>query len=451
MNKRESSTEAPQQVANLWRDLDAAEAIQIKPCSRQVVVIALCLLFNIVDGFDITVMAVAAKEIGAALSLDESRIGLLFSFALAGMMVGGMLIAPVADILGRRKVIIGALCAISFSVLMTALSRDVYSLIALRFVSGLGAGALLATQASLVSEFSTEKYRTLTITLVTAGYPLGAMTTGIVAGVIMPVAGWKGMFLAGGAVTAVLTLLAIALIPESLAYLGNRQPEGALQRMNAVLRQFNRPPLSKLPETADPGAKRGAWSSIRALFEAGYRKKTLVLWLVFCCCSSTLYFLMSWIPKLVTQMGFDDTVSYSAYTIFSFGGVLGILVFGMLSARYALSSLVGVFMLSTSGLMLILSQVMVGKEKLLLLILLTGFMLQSAYNALYAVAAKLYATNVRATGVGWALGMGRLGAVIAPAVAGFSLESGVTAQSNFIAFSIPLVISGMLVFTLRLR
>jgi len=186
---------------------------------RQLTIVLLCLFFNMLDGFDITAMAVVAGAISGDLVLGPQQLGWIFSSALAGMMLGAMLLAPVSDIVGRRSLVIASLVLVGISILLTAQAAGFGELVALRFASGLGAGAMLASQAALAAEYSPERYRAAAVAIVTSGYPLGAMMTSVVAGWIMPSYGWRGMFWFGGGLTIAMVLVAWLYIPESLKYL----------------------------------------------------------------------------------------------------------------------------------------------------------------------------------------------------------------------------------------
>ena len=148
--------------------------------TQQLLVIGLCLFFNILDGFDITAMVVVATTVATELELTPDRLGWIFSFALAGMMAGAMFLAPISDIVGRRKMIIFSVALIGISIIFTARATTLTEFIVLRFVSGLGAGAMLACQAALAAEYSPEKYKTFAVAAVTSGYPMGAMMSKLI-------------------------------------------------------------------------------------------------------------------------------------------------------------------------------------------------------------------------------------------------------------------------------
>jgi len=268
---------------------------------QQILVVGLCILFNMLDGFDITAMAVIAGTVSEELQLTADRLGLIFSFALAGMMAGAMVLAPVSDVIGRRKLIILSVVMVGLSILFTANANTLGEFIVLRFISGLGAGALLACQATLTAEYSPKKYRALSVAAATAGYPMGAMMTSVIAGFILPEYGWRGMFWFGGAVTLVMGLIAWSLIPESLKYLIERRPPEALASVNRILRKMKKGTLEALPVISNERAQKkvGIGSNMLSLLAKEHRVATLTLWAVFFMCFAALYFLMSWIPKLM--------------------------------------------------------------------------------------------------------------------------------------------------------
>ncbi len=419
----------------------------------QLLIVGLCLFFNMLDGFDITAMAVVAGAISADLGLGLEQLGWVFSAALLGMVVGAMLLAPVSDIIGRRALIILSLVLVSLSILLTARASSFEELVVLRFVSGGGAGAMLASQAALAAEFSPDKYRALAVAVVTSGYPLGAMMTSVVAAWILPDHGWRGMFWFGGLLTVVMVLVAWLMIPESLKYLLQRRPTGALQRVNRVLERLGRTRLAELPahDAAGSRSDAGLIKKMRILTEPPHRAATLTLWTAFFLFFSTLYFLMSWIPKLIEDSGYDSAVGRQAFFLFNLGGVIGIYLLGWLSTRWKLSSIILVLSLFASVGMVVFAAAPGQVELLLGLILLIGMTQQGAFVGLYSAAAKIYPTEIRSTGIGWGIGLGRLGAVAGPAAAGYLIAAGFDMSANFYVFAVPMAIGGLIAYQLHLR
>ncbi|MDA0681062.1 MAG: MFS transporter [Proteobacteria bacterium] len=421
--------------------------------AQQLLVVGLCMFFNMLDGFDITAMAVVASSVSSELELTPDKLGWIFSFALAGMMGGAMFLAPVSDIIGRRKLIIMAMILIGVSIVLTASASTLPEFVILRFISGLGAGAMLASQAALAAEYSPDKYKAFSVAAVTSGYPLGAMMTSVIAGYIMPDYGWRGMFWFGGLITLAMVLVAWLMIPESLKYLFERRPDDALERINRILRKLKKDTLSEMPEVIEDKTlvKTGLLSGMRLLLARENRKTTLTLWTAFLLCFSTLYFLMSWIPKLMEDSGFDAAAGRDAFFLFNLGGVIGIYLMGWMSTRWKLTNLI--FYLSTASAVGMVVFALAPNELnlLLSLTLLIGILQQGGFTGLYGAAAKAYPTRIRSTGIGWAIGLGRFGAVVGPAVAGYLIAGGLSMSANYFIFAVPMAVGGYIAYRLHIR
>lgn len=420
---------------------------------QQLLVIGLCMFFNMLDGFDIAAMTIVNNAVSTELMLSPEKVGWIFSFALAGMMGGAMFLAPVSDLIGRRRIIIFSVTLVGVSVLLTAQATTLLEFIVLRFISGIGAGAMLASQATLAAEYSPDKYRALSVALVTSGYPLGAMFTSVVAAYVMPEYGWRGMFWVGGGATLLMGFVAWLLIPESLKFLIERRPVNAIDKINRILRKLKKSTLDNLPivESNARSANRGFFGTVSTLLVPQYRIITLTLWLTFFLCFATLYFLMSWIPKLMVDSGYEDEIGRFAFFLFNLGGVIGIYLMGVLSLRFKLSNLV-FGMLVASAIGMVLFAMAPNQQNLLLtLIFIIGVLQQGGFTGLYGVAAKAYPTKIRSTGIGWSIGLGRSGAVAGPAIAGYLILFGFDMSSNFIFFAIPMAIGGLIAYTLHIR
>ena len=432
----------------------AAQVIDKGKVSRQqLLVVGLCLVFNMLDGFDITAMAVVAGDVSRDMALSPDKLGWIFSFALAGMMVGAMLLAPISDIVGRRKIIVISIVVVGVSILLTANATTLTEFIALRFISGAGAGVMLACQATLAAEYSPEKYKSLSVTLVTSGYPLGAMFTSVAAGLILPDYGWRGMFWFGGAATLLMGIVAWLLIPESLKYLLERRPPDALQRVNKILAKLKKDTLEALPDVAKRQQEQstGLVQVMSQLLAKEHRKVTLTLWTAFFLAFSALYFLMSWIPKLIEDSGFSAAAGREAFFLFNLGGVIGVYILGALSTRLKLTNIVFTLMFSASVVMIIFAAAPRNIGLLLTLIFVIGLLQQGGFTGMYAAAAKAYPTSMRSTGIGWSIGLGRLGAVAGPALAGYLIAGGLDMSANFYIFAVPLAASALIAYRLHLR
>jgi AAHS family 4-hydroxybenzoate transporter-like MFS transporter len=420
---------------------------------QQILVVGLCLLLNMLDGFDITAMAIVARAVADELVITPDLLGWIFSFALAGMMVGAMFLAPVSDLIGRRKLIIITVVLVGFSILLTANATTLWEFLVLRFISGIGAGAMLASQATLAAEYSPEKYRSLSVTAVVAGYPMGAMFTSVAAGYITPEFGWRGMFWFGGGVTLLLGLIAWRFMPESLKFLFERRPDQALERVNTILNKLSKPKLAVMPEVAAGRAPNhgGVFASISKLLSKQHRRVTLTLWLTFFLCFSSVYFLMSWTPALMQQSGHSEAVGRNAFFLLNLGGVIGIFLLGILSTRWKLTNLIFITLFFSAIGMVFFAMAPNRVNLLLPIIFVVGLLQQSGFTGLYGVAAKAYPTEVRSTGIGWAIGLGRAGAVVGPAAAGYLIAGGMDMSTNFYLFAIPIALGGLIAYRLNIR
>jgi MFS family permease len=335
--------------------------------------------------------------------------------------------------------------AIGCSMIGAGVSSSLWQLILFRLITGLGVGALLASLATITAEYTPHKYRSLAVVVVTAGYPLGATLGGVLAVPLLSEYGWRSVFLAGGTTTLAMFLVVYVWVPESMYFLIHRRPQNALARLNAILARFGRAPATALPE--EQKIEAGNKANVFSLLIPERRSKTIQLWSTFFFCFICLYFLMSWIPKLVVNAGLSETYGVYASAVFNGGAVLGIVVLGWLASRISLSRLIGLFLLLT-GCCMLLFALSEGRLPLLPMLLVIGFFLQGGFCGLYAVAAKIYPTEVRSTGVGWAIGLGRFGAVVGPYAGGLLIAAGFSMEANFILYAVPTLLAGILAWRL---
>ncbi len=414
----------------------------------QLLVITISLLLNMLDGFDVTAMAFTVHSIGEQLHIAPDLLGLVFSTALAGMMAGAMLIAPWSDVIGRRKMILICVTTIGVSMCLTAYASSIWQLIVLRGITGLGVGSMLASLAAISSEYAPEKYRSLAVVTITAGYPLGATIGGFIAAPMMPVYGWESIFLAGGIATLLMGIAVYFWMPESPQFLLAKGGPRALPEINAILKRLHHPGLKELPEM-EAGAHSDK-ANVFSLLTPERRNRTLILWTSFLFCFISLYFMMSWIPKLVVTAGLSESTGVYASVAFNGGAIIGIISLGWMSARIGLSNLIGIFLAGSAVFMMAFAYAE-GVKYLFPYLFVIGFLLQGGFVGLYAVAAKIYPTELRTTGVGWAIGLGRFGAVIGPYVGGVLIASGISMEVNFIIFAAPLLIGGFIAYILAVK
>jgi benzoate transport len=415
---------------------------QIKMTQVQYFSIAICFLMSVLDGMDVLVVSYCAPAIAEDLNLGPKTLGFVFSAGLIGMAIGAIFLAPFADRFGRKKLILASAFIMGLSVLLTAYSENISQLILMRLVSGLGIGCMLATTATLTSENVLNNSKDFWVSLVISGYPVGAVVSGYVAAAIIPSYGWESMFVLAGLTTLLTIPLIFFFLSESPQFYLKKQPKDALAKANKILIKMNFKPLDSLPKI---GLKANNKPLVSQLFSEKYKISTLQLWAALFFAFGCLYFLISWIPKLATDAGLSIELAIYAGTIFNVGAFFGIVLQGYFSSKIGLKKTISFFLLLTFLLMASF-KLFVGTDILLLVYFLLGFSLQGGFVGLYAVAARLYPTEFKTTGVGWAIGMGRVGGVLAPLIGGLLISTGLNLSANFLIFSIPALFASVLTY-----
>lgn len=404
----------------------------------QYATLAICFLMNMLDGMDVMVISYTAPSIAKEWAVSSEALGLVFSMGLFGMAIGAMFLAPRADIIGRRSMILICAALMGLSIFLTQYAQNKEHLVFFRIISGLGIGGMLASTATLGAEYAPSRTKDFWVSCVMSGYPIGAVLSGIVAAEVIPTMGWRMMFQIAGLATAITLPIIYLFLSESLDFLFKSRPQNALEKANRILEKMNISPLSALPTVEENVSK----AAVSELFSEGRKDATIRLWLAIFMAFATLYFLTMWIPKLASAAGLSISLAIYAGTVFNLGAFVGIVSQGYLSGKFGLRRIICAYLLGTAALMSIFG-LFKGSVMVLVLFGLIGFGVQGGFIGLYAVAARLYPTQVRTTGVGWAIGLGRLGAVAGPLLGGFLIGAGLSMTTNFIIFAVPTVIAGI--------
>lgn len=412
--------------------------------SLQIRTLVLCFMLNMLDGADVLVVSFVAPVLTHEWQISDQVFGLVFSSGLAGMTLGALLLAPFADISGRKTIIAVATAVIASGMLASAFAENLFQLVALRFWTGLGIGSMLASVTALASEFAPERYRALAVTTATAGYPAGATLAGLAGAQIIPALGWEGMFIIIGLGSVIAFPLVLLALPESIEFLLARQPRKALDTANRYLAAQRLPPLASLP-AAKPRASK---PPIGRLLKPGLRAGTLLLWGAFFAAFLTLYFLTSWIPRIAVEAGYPLATAINGSAVFNLGALVGLLALGWFAARFELAVLVGLFFTLATAVMAVFAGAYTPETRFYAGLFTIGLLLQGGFGGLYALAARLYPVEIKTTGVGWAIGIGRLGAVAGPALGGLALGAGLGLRANFVLFAAPVLLAGILTWLL---
>ena len=406
--------------------------------SVQFGIIAVCVAIAGLDGFDVLVVAFTATALANEWTLSPSALGVVLSSGLAGMGLGALAMGPVGDRLGRRPAVLISLVGLAIGMALSALATSAGLFAATRFFTGLWIGGILANINIVVIEYSSDRRRKLNIALMTVGYPIGATIGGLAAVYLLSASGWRSVYWFGAAAALVLFPLAAVWIPESLDFLLARRPAGALERINRILAKLGQPALNALPGDAVSG---GGTVSILSVFAPGNRAQMIAACAAYFCVMMTVYFLLSWTPRTLTELGFSTTAGISGSLLMNIGGAIGCILYGLLADRLGsrrLGTFVIVALFVTSAMFGFVPAV---QSTLLLAALAVGFFLNASINVLYATVPETFPAAIRTTGTGWAMSVGRLGAVAGPSLAGVLIQAGWPRAMYFAALGVPMLLA----------
>jgi MFS family permease len=331
--------------------------------------------------------------------------------------------------------------------ILSAFAQSQLQLLALRFATGIGIGGMLATLTALVSEYSNDKRRGICMGLLQSGYPLGALLGGMIAAQIIQFADWRSLFLFGGALSAMLLPLIFVRLPESLDFLSRSEDAGANNMKGRLLKRFDlAEPQTSIAEDLSQGA--GSWR--RCFTPSEVRKNTLLLWSCYLALMFSFYFVVSWTPKLLVDAGLSTAQGISAGAVLQAGGLIGALVIGLLGSRYEVNKLAAWFFMLSVFMILTYGWADAGLTTLMILSAMMGFFLIGAMIGLYTIGPALYDSASRVTGVGLAIGVGRLGAIAAPFAGGLMLEADLEVSLIYAVFAAPLILAAFAVRSISL-
>jgi AAHS family 4-hydroxybenzoate transporter-like MFS transporter len=423
--------------------MDIAGVIDSHPLgSFQIGVMVLIGCVVVMDGFDVQTIGFVAPALTQDWRIDATTLGPIFGAGLLGMLVGSMLLSILADRVGRRPVLIGSTTFFSLCMLATAAAGSVPQLVFLRFLTGLGIGGVMANAVALASEYAPRGQRASLLMWISCGFTGGAIAGGLISASLIPWGGWRSVFVVGGVFPLGIAALMYSGLPESLLFLASRQKDrDELQRLLRRIAPEVDP--SRDRHAARPEAVRGRGSAID-LFRDGRALMTLLLWLISFANLLNLFFLANWLPLLSTRMGFGPSTAVLMGTALQFGGLIGAIFMGPLIDRHGYYRVLGPVFLIAALAVTAIGSPSLPTPILILVIFVAGICVVGSQPALNALASTLYPTEIRATGVGWSLGVGRAGAIVGPVVAAELVALDWSSQSLFLAASIPAALSWLL-------
>ncbi|CFB63979.1 MFS transporter [Pandoraea apista] len=410
----------------------------------------LCFLIVATDGFDVASVGYVAPLLKHQWSLSPAQLGPVFGAGLFGLTIGSFLFGPLADRIGRKRVIMISMLLFGIGSLACAWSPSVGVLVFLRFLTGAGLGGAMPNAITLSSEYSPAHNRAWLVTLMFCGFTLGLACGGYVAAWLIPHFGWQGVFVFGGLAPLVLLPIVAWQLPESLRFMAGK-PAFAQQMQRTRVRLGEHGAASfdaeataqQKPAEVLNGAAKSVERPVATLFNAHYRTGTLLLWLAFFCTLWVYYQISSWLPTVLTESGIAVAHAAQVGAMLPIGGTLGSLLNARLMDRFnpfvvlAFSYVVAAVSIALVGMSLHSTTLV------FVTVFFAGFGLSGAQTGANVLVAGFYTTGARATGVSWALGVGRVGSIIGSMTGGVLLAALSSVQVAFLVFAMPAVIAGI--------
>jgi AAHS family 4-hydroxybenzoate transporter-like MFS transporter len=416
-----------------------------------VALILSCAAAMFADGFDVQVMGYIAPALIRAWHLNRAALGPALGAGLLGLMIGALVWSPVADRIGRKPVMLIGLARFGLMSLASAFAPDLHSLIVLRALTGLGLGGVMPNAVALTSEYAPRRYKTSFVILMWFGFTFGSGFGGGIAAALVHAWGWQAAFVFGGILPLMLVPLLAWTLPESVRILAARRPTSdGHRRIGAVLRRLDPSVATDDRFVLVEGSVAGKtmFSGLAGLFEGGRAIITLLLWIMFFANLLELYFLGNWMPTLMHDAGLSQETAILATSMIHFGAIFGTLVIGAASDRLNMFRVMTVSYVAAGIFTALIGHAGSSVPLGIFLGFGAGFFITGGQVCANALAAQLYPTASRATGIGWALGVGRLGSVVGPVAGGMLLGAGWSIQTVFLAAGLPSLLAAASVLLL---
>jgi AAHS family 4-hydroxybenzoate transporter-like MFS transporter len=416
----------------------------------QIAIMVCCALIAMMDGFDTQSIAFVAPEIASAWHIEASAFGSVFGAGLFGGLIGAMTLGMASDRFGRKPILLFAVALFAAGSLVTPFVTSVMELRVVRFVTGIGLGGALPSFIALTSEYAPRRLRATLVSLMFCGFPLGAVLGGFASAKLIPLFGWTSVFIAGGILPLLVLPVFIVFIPESVRFLVLKKDHVSIVRV--LRRMKSTHTWSGQGTTRSPMPR----APLASLFTHGRAAGTFLLWITLFLSLLLTYYLINWIPIIARRNGLGIESAVIAVSMLNLGSIVGCVVIGRLADRFGPALIIAPSF--TLGAVAIASIGYAGQSGALLsgMAFMAGALSIGAQMCTIALCASFYETLVRATGVGWSIGVSRVGAIVGPVVGGILLGAGVSSSSLFliaglISFGAAIAMFAMGWFVLRVR
>lgn len=389
----------------------------------QIWTMILCGLVLVMDGFSTQTIGALSLPVSVSTHIPVSAFGPIFSASLFGYMIAALATGPIADRWGRKWPIIFSTLAVAIFSILTARATTFNELFAFRFLTGLGIGGAMPNVVALGSEYAPKRLLSVVVAMLFCGVPLGSMLCGVISSAMLSTWGWQWVFYIGGILPMALSLLLIFVLAESVQFMVLRGGDSKeVSKLLARISPGHAATAAALPAAAPQKVREGV--PVRKLFTEGRSVGTILLWAPNFMNLLLMYFLINWLPALLKESGMSVSAGVLAISFYNFGGILGSFVEGWLINGFGASRV----LLTEFGLCALFIASLAtfsGSFPLVIAIAFTlGFLVTGAQAGLNVSSARFYPTSMRSTGVGWSLGIGRIGSVVGPLIAGFFLSAG---------------------------
>ncbi|CAI2030286.1 MFS transporter [Serratia proteamaculans] len=411
----------------------------------QILILSLCFLIVLLDGFDTAVIGYIAPALREEWGLLPAQLSPAFGAGLLGLLIGSLIFGPVADAIGRKRVLLVSILIFGGGTLASAYTHSIESLTLLRLITGIGLGGAMPTCITLSSEYSPARRRMIMVTLSWSGFTAGLALGGLLAGQIIPAFGWRGVLMLGGIVPLLLLPLLAWQMPESARFMTS-SPKHA-DRLRLVVERITGKSWAGVAIIDDERPTQ-VRSPISHLFIEGRAVRTLLLWLAFFCSLFVFYQLTSWLPSILKDAGYDIVHASRIGAMVPLGGTLGAILMALLMDRVgpyrvlALSYLGAALVVGATG------YLMGDVYTLAATVFLIGFGVAGAQNGLNLVSATIYPTAARVTGVSWAMASGRFGSIVGSMLGAWMIAAAGSSEVFFIWLALPVLVGSAAIFLL---
>jgi MFS transporter, AAHS family, 4-hydroxybenzoate transporter len=422
---------------------------QAKISRQQWIVLLISLFTAMFDGYDTQGIAYVAPVMAKDIGFSPALLGPIFSSGLAGLTLGALFFGMLADKIGRKQAIIWPMAIFGLFSLATPLGHDVQSLVILRFIAGFGLGGTLPNVTAYVLEYAPRRRRALLVNSTAAFFAFGSIISGVLANILIPTLGWQSTFYIGGAIPLLGIVVVALYLPESVRYMlvAGKSMERVADIMRRIVPEGNFAAGTRFTlEPQIPGI------TVKALFTDGRAYPTTMLWIAFVANLFILTYLVFWLPSLLRQIGQPLNVAIMVTIWYAIGGCIGGLTMGWLADKLGSLPKVLATAYGCAAITICIAAFSLANTPVLVVAMfLTGCCINGGQGSLNTISAMFYPTAIRATGIGWALGVGRIGAVIGPAVGGILVGAGFAPANVFLANVVPAVIGVIAIALFNLR